>query len=310
MSGDTLSSLRAMAQVAESAQFSQMSSVTSADGHPSAHKPVSNNLQTSSIRLSPLLGVAPLGPKKLTKEHCYQAEMLMAAYQHVPFPSDSERLRLHTVYSSLSERNSSLLYHSIYMRSFYRHYLPRNPCPTPSYYPQQLPLHADTVEFFQRLSTEALFFIFYYMEGTKAQYLAAKALKKQSWRFHTKYMMWFQRHDEPRSITDEYEQVRTCWLGPCLLSCSIHVGCKANDTWCFCVGDVHIFWLWEMGSTTKGRLCIWVQIPGGPWSELDNYTTYLLSAVEGMSSYWDGWYMEIRIEALEKGYAVSHWSWS
>ena len=90
----------------------------------------------------------------------------------------------------------------------YRHYLPRNPCPTPSYYPQSQPAHSDTVEFFQGLSTEALFFIFYYMEGTKAQYLAAKALKKQSWRFHTKYMMWFQRHDEPRTITDEYEQVR------------------------------------------------------------------------------------------------------
>ncbi|EGW07370.1 CCR4-NOT transcription complex subunit 3 [Cricetulus griseus] len=44
--------------------------------------------------------------------------------------------------------------------------------------------------------------------GTKAQYLAAKALKKQSWRFHTKYMMWFQRHEEPKTITDEFEQVR------------------------------------------------------------------------------------------------------
>ena len=61
---------------------------------------------------------------------------------------------------------------------------------------------------FQRLSTETLFFIFYYMEGTKAQYLAAKALKKQSWRFHTKYMMWFQRHEEPKVINDEFEQVR------------------------------------------------------------------------------------------------------
>ena len=60
---------------------------------------------------------------------------------------------------------------------------------------------------FQRLSTETLFFIFYYMEGTKAQYLAAKALKKQSWRFHTKYMMWFQRHEEPKVINDEFEQV-------------------------------------------------------------------------------------------------------
>ena len=44
-------------------------------------------------------------------------------------------------------------------------------------------------------------------QGTRAQYLAAKALKKQSWRFHTKYMMWFQRHEEPKAITDEYEQV-------------------------------------------------------------------------------------------------------
>lgn len=45
------------------------------------------------------------------------------------------------------------------------------------------------------------------MEGSKAQYLAAKALKKQSWRFHTKYMMWFQRHEEPKLINEEYEQV-------------------------------------------------------------------------------------------------------
>ena len=74
---------------------------------------------------------------------------------------------------------------------------------------QAPPPGSDTIDFFQRLSTETLFFIFYYMEGTKAQYLAAKALKKQSWRFHTKYMMWFQRHEEPKIINDEYEQVHT-----------------------------------------------------------------------------------------------------
>ena len=51
------------------------------------------------------------------------------------------------------------------------------------------------------------------MQGTKAQYLAAKALKKQSWRFHTKYMMWFQRHEEPKTITEEYEQVRVYCVG-------------------------------------------------------------------------------------------------
>ncbi|KAI0220342.1 CCR4-NOT transcription complex subunit 3 [Lamellibrachia satsuma] len=135
--------------------------------------------QTTTIHLNPLLGVAPLGPQPLSKEHCYQHAMLEAAYHHLPHPSDSDRLRL---------------------------YLPRNPCPTPAYYAQVPPHHSDTVEFFQRLSTETLFFIFYYMEGTKAQYLAAKALKKQSWRFHTKYMMWFQRHEEPKTITEDYEQ--------------------------------------------------------------------------------------------------------
>ncbi|XP_059482739.1 CCR4-NOT transcription complex subunit 3 isoform X3 [Neocloeon triangulifer] len=134
----------------------------------------------SEAHIPPLLGVAPLGPAPLQREHQFQLQMLEAAYFHLPHPSDSEKLRS---------------------------YLPRNPCPLPLYYPQQtLLLHSDTVEFFQRLATESLFFVFYYMEGTKAQYLAAKALKKQSWRFHTKYMMWFQRHEEPKIINEEYEQ--------------------------------------------------------------------------------------------------------
>lgn len=38
------------------------------------------------------------------------------------------------------------------------------------------------------------------------RYLAAKELKRQSWRFHVKYVTWFQRHSEPQAITDEYEQ--------------------------------------------------------------------------------------------------------
>ncbi|XP_049779012.1 CCR4-NOT transcription complex subunit 3-like [Schistocerca cancellata] len=136
--------------------------------------------ETSEAHIPPLLGVAPLGPVPLQKEHQCQFQMMEAAYYHMPHPSDSERLRP---------------------------YLPRNPCPTPAYYNQTPLPHSDTVEFFQRLSTETLFFIFYYMEGTKAQYLAAKALKKQSWRFHTKYMMWFQRHEEPKIINEEYEQL-------------------------------------------------------------------------------------------------------
>ncbi|XP_055991746.1 CCR4-NOT transcription complex subunit 3 isoform X2 [Sorex fumeus] len=136
-------------------------------------------LQLSEVNIPLSLGVCPLGPVPLTKEQLYQQAMEEAAWHHMPHPSDSERIR---------------------------QYLPRNPCPTPPYHHQTPPPHSDTVEFYQRLSTETLFFIFYYLEGTKAQYLAAKALKKQSWRFHTKYMMWFQRHEEPKTITDEFEQ--------------------------------------------------------------------------------------------------------
>ncbi|XP_042703132.1 CCR4-NOT transcription complex subunit 3 isoform X6 [Chrysemys picta bellii] len=173
---------------------------------PSSQPPI----QLSEVNIPLSLGVCPLGPVPLTKEQLYQQAMEEAAWHHMPHPSDSERIR---------------------------QYLPRNPCPTPPYHHQMPPLHSDTVEFYQRLSTETLFFIFYYLEvqkgplcrlersivppclaaaaafpsgrrgeGTKAQYLAAKALKKQSWRFHTKYMMWFQRHEEPKTITDEFEQ--------------------------------------------------------------------------------------------------------
>ncbi len=49
--------------------------------------------QTTTIHLNPLLGVAPLGPQPLTREHCYQLAMQEAAYHHLPHPSDSERLR-------------------------------------------------------------------------------------------------------------------------------------------------------------------------------------------------------------------------
>ena len=45
------------------------------------------------------------------------------------------------------------------------------------------------------------------MQGTKAQFLAAKALKQKSWRFHTKYLVWFQRHEKPKTINEEFEQV-------------------------------------------------------------------------------------------------------
>uniref|UniRef100_A0A3B3BVF6 CCR4-NOT transcription complex subunit 3 n=1 Tax=Oryzias melastigma TaxID=30732 RepID=A0A3B3BVF6_ORYME len=150
------------------------SSSSAAPGTPST--PQSS---VSEVSIPPSLGVCPLGPTPLPKDQLYQQAMQEAAWTHMPHPSDSERIR---------------------------QYLMRNPCPTLPYHHQVPPHHSDSIEFYQRLSTETLFFIFYYLEGTKAQYLSAKALKKQSWRFHTKYMMWFQRHEEPKTITDEFEQ--------------------------------------------------------------------------------------------------------
>ncbi|KAI0773820.1 Not1 N-terminal domain, CCR4-Not complex component-domain-containing protein [Fomes fomentarius] len=87
-----------------------------------------------------------------------------------------------------------------------KYYVPRNPIQTPSYYPQ-VPHHLlNTPGIFAQLDVETLFYVFYYHPGTYQQYLAAKELKRQSWRFHVKYLTWFQRHSEPQAITEEYEQ--------------------------------------------------------------------------------------------------------
>jgi len=87
-----------------------------------------------------------------------------------------------------------------------RYYVPRNPFPTAAYYPQVPHASLGTPAIFSQLDVETLFYIFYYLPGTYQQYLAAKELKKQSWRFHVKYLTWFQRHSEPQAITEEYEQ--------------------------------------------------------------------------------------------------------
>uniref|UniRef100_A0A8C5D8M3 CCR4-NOT transcription complex subunit 3 n=1 Tax=Gouania willdenowi TaxID=441366 RepID=A0A8C5D8M3_GOUWI len=173
---EPLSSLKAMAERAAlgsslDGEIANLTNTCTAQNPPQQ--------SVSEVSIPPSLGVCPLGPTPLPKDQLYQQAMQESAWTHMPHPSDSERIR---------------------------QYLMRNPCPTLPFHHQIPPHHSDSIEFYQRLSTETLFFIFYYLEGTKAQYLSAKALKKQSWRFHTKYMMWFQRHEEPKTITDEFEQ--------------------------------------------------------------------------------------------------------
>ncbi|KHN84728.1 CCR4-NOT transcription complex subunit 3 [Toxocara canis] len=137
-----------------------------------------NQLPQSAV-IPAWLGASPLGRAPITPEHDAQLNLLEHALSRTPLQMDSEKPRS---------------------------YLPKMPCATASYYPQSPPANADTLEYYLRLSPETLFFTFYYMEGSRAQLLAAKALKKLSWRFHTKYLMWFQRHEEPKQITDDYEQ--------------------------------------------------------------------------------------------------------
>ncbi|KAG0052318.1 general negative regulator of transcription subunit 5 [Gryganskiella cystojenkinii] len=110
----------------------------------------------------------------------FASQMLEASYQFLPEQADTERPKF---------------------------YAPKNPYPTPSYYPQTPPPGLfESATMFEKFDIDTLFFIFYYQQGTYQQYLAARELKKQSWRFHKKYLTWFQRHEEPKAITDDYEQ--------------------------------------------------------------------------------------------------------
>jgi len=150
---ESLSSLKSLAQQAlgqntpAPAGFLELGLSQAGAGGPGQPGGPLKLQQKNEAHIPPLLGVAPLGVVPLSKEHQFQYSMLEAASHHLPHPSDSERLRP---------------------------YLPRNPCHTPPYYPQAPPPGSDTIDFFQRLSTETLFFIFYYMEGTKAQYLVPR----------------------------------------------------------------------------------------------------------------------------------------
>lgn len=112
------------------------------------------------------------------------------------------------------------------------HYKPKTPYTTPSYYPQEpLSILGDPRLFDTgRIDTDTLFYLFYYHQGTFQQFLAAKALKNQSWRFHKQYQTWFQRHEEPKTITEEFEQgtyrffdYESTWWVSCLVVLAIRL---------------------------------------------------------------------------------------
>ena len=95
-----------------------------------------NNTTNQETFIQPILGVAPLGKTPLTKEQSQQLAILDCAYKKLPHPSDTERIR---------------------------NYLPRINVNTPPYYPTTPPVGHDSLEFLCKLSSDTLFFMFYYL---------------------------------------------------------------------------------------------------------------------------------------------------
>jgi len=115
----------------------------------------------------------------MADDHMLNDHMLDCSFRSIPQPSDSERPKAYTA---------------------------RTPYQVSASFPQTPSGVFEDAAMFDKLDTDTLFFIFYYQQGTHQQYLAARELKKQSWRYHKKYLTWFQRHEEPKITTDDYEQ--------------------------------------------------------------------------------------------------------
>ncbi|KAJ7237224.1 Not1 N-terminal domain, CCR4-Not complex component-domain-containing protein [Mycena haematopus] len=148
---------------------------------PSNHGSLSDLM--TSFEMVKQKGTTALRMTNLDQVH----KMLEGGYSNVPQPQDTEKPKYH---------------------------VPRNPFHTAPYYPQVPHPLLSTAAIYSQLDVETLFYVFYFLPGTYQhwqipnldRYLAAKELKRQSWRFHVKYLTWFQRHSEPQAITEEYEQ--------------------------------------------------------------------------------------------------------
>ncbi|CAH9061930.1 unnamed protein product [Cuscuta europaea] len=136
-------------------------------------------------------------------DQLHNLQMLESAFHKLPQPKDSERVKS---------------------------YSPKHPVLTPPSYPQvQAPI-VNNPAFWERLGadnfgTDTLFFAFYYQQNTYQQYLAAKELKRQAWRYHRKYNTWFQRHEEPKIATDDYEQGTYVYF-------DFHIANDEQHGWC------------------------------------------------------------------------------
>ncbi|CAE8587499.1 unnamed protein product [Polarella glacialis] len=175
--------------------ISSVESLLVASGLPAREVPISNSgFESGGLvsSLRPAEGASSSAASAPSEDACgslsprrLQAlQLLAASHKHLPAPSDSRRSRK---------------------------YVPRNPyvhvdaAGSPAYHMQPTRNYEDPA-MFEKYDLDTLFFIFYYQQGSYQQHLAAKELKKLSWRYHTKYLTWFQRHEEPRLTAADYER--------------------------------------------------------------------------------------------------------
>ncbi|KAH7325794.1 CCR4-NOT transcription complex [Stachybotrys elegans] len=170
----------------ESAQESKDVTASRANGVPNGNRAVEEPSEEESIYH------LPSSLKDLVDSY-------ETSKRRPPPPSAQSTLRMMTT----SQAN----YPALQDADIPRTYRPDVPMPpTGSGFPRDpLPIFDDP-RLYSRIDPDTLFYVFYYKQGTAQQYLAAKALKDQSWRFHKQYQTWFQRHEEPKNITEEFEQ--------------------------------------------------------------------------------------------------------
>jgi len=162
----------------QSAQASTVAPPTTTSGAvnpaPQSATSVPQAAAPASTGASPSVAV----PAVVKLDRTQVLKMLEMSYRNLPHPSDCEKAKP---------------------------YMPPNPYRTMAFYPQSPHPIFNSPDVFSKFEADTLFFIFYYQQATYQQYLAAVELKKQSWRYHKKYLTWFQRHEKPKNATEDFE---------------------------------------------------------------------------------------------------------
>lgn len=122
---------------------------------------------------------------------------------------------LHEISKIQAERRASCsikneIENSILNAPFFKELEPEYPTQrkrkVPSFFPKNTYLQFNNPNFYKKFDIDTLFFCFYYFKGLPQQTYAAIRLKQCAWRYHLKYKMWFQRLEEPKLITSEFEK--------------------------------------------------------------------------------------------------------